>query len=62
MTPQAVLCERDAAAFQFDAAGVAWRGARLGNQQLAQARQAAHSFGSCSFREPAGELQALGLI
>jgi hypothetical protein len=57
-----VLQERDAAAFQFDDRGVAWRGHQLRNMQLMQARQFAIAFGSCSFREPIDDLKALGLL
>jgi hypothetical protein len=57
-----MLQERDPAAFQFEDRGVAWRGRRLTNTQLAQARQRAIAFGSCSFREPVDELVALGLL
>jgi hypothetical protein len=57
-----VLQERDPAAFQFGDQGVAWRGRRLTNTQLAQARQLAVAFGSCSFREPVDDLKALGLL
>ena len=57
-----VLRERDAAAFQFDDRGVAWRGYQLSNTQLMQARQLAVAFGSCSFREPIDDLEALGLL
>jgi hypothetical protein len=57
-----MLQERDPAAFQFEDRGVTWRGRRLTNTQLAQARQRAIAFGSCSFREPVDELVALGLL
>jgi hypothetical protein len=57
-----VLQERDAAAFQFDDQGMAWRGHQLSNTQHAQARQLAIAFGSCSFREPIDDLKVLGLL
>jgi len=57
-----VLQERDPAAFQFDDQGVGWRGRRLINAQLAQARRLAIAFGSCSFREPVDDLNRLGLL
>jgi hypothetical protein len=59
---QALLEEGNATAFRFDDAGVAWHGHRLGIAQLDAARERAVSFGSCSFREPVDELQAIGLL
>jgi hypothetical protein len=57
-----VLRERDAAAFQFGDQGLAWRGRQLGTAQIAQARQLAIAFGSCSFREPVDDLKTLDLL
>jgi hypothetical protein len=59
---QEVLEERRAAAFEFDDAGVSWRGHRLAMGELAAARTATRSFGSCSFREPIDDLSALGML
>ena len=59
---QKVLEETSPAAFQFGDAEVAWRGSTLTTAQLAEARQIANAFGSCSFREPVDDLKALGLI
>jgi hypothetical protein len=55
-----VLDERDAAAFSFDATGMAWRDQRLPLGALAVTRASfAVAFGSCSFREPVDALQEL---
>jgi hypothetical protein len=59
----ALLEERDARAFAFDAAGVTWRGFRLDAGAVHAARsQFATSFGSCSFTEPMHELGEIGLL
>lgn len=59
----ALLLESDLSAIAFDDAGVTWRGHRLTSEQLAAARRdTILSFGSCSFREPMDELQAMGLL
>jgi hypothetical protein len=59
----ALLEERDARAFAFDAGGVTWRGFRLEAGAVHAARsQFATSFGSCSFTEPMHELGAMGLL
>ena len=43
--------------------GLGWRSHRIGTEQLRSARsEFAHSFGSCSFEEPVGELRELGLL
>ena len=58
-----LLEERDPAAIRFDADGVKWRGRRLGLEAIRRARESVIvSFGSCSFTEPIGDLQALGLL
>jgi hypothetical protein len=57
-----LLEERDSAALRFDDGGVTWSGHRLGIAQLEAARERAVSFGSCSFREPIDDLQALSLL
>lgn len=50
-------------AFQFDDAGVTWEGHRVGLEELREARRlGVVSFGSCSFTEPIGDLQALHLL
>jgi hypothetical protein len=57
------LEEQSAEAFRFDDAGVSWHGHRLGVDEIGEARKNfAISFGSCSFEEPIGDLQALGLL
>jgi hypothetical protein len=60
---EAVLNERQASAFAFDASGVSIHGRRLSCEDLAQARRRfALSYGSCSLDEPIEELKMLGLI
>jgi hypothetical protein len=50
-------------AFDADEQGISWRGHRLGRESLRESRQeVVVSFGSCSFTEPIGELQALHLL
>jgi hypothetical protein len=58
-----LLEERDPRAFEATSAAIAWKGFRITAQQLRRARgSVAVSFGSCSFREPADELQSLILV
>ncbi len=58
-----VLEEMDAAEFHFGAKSLEWRDKRLTTEQIAEARHSfAHSFGSCSFEEPLGDLRQLGLL
>ena len=58
-----LLVERDPRAMRFRADGVEWRNRRVSGDALAETRNAlALSFGSCSFREPIEELEALGLL
>jgi hypothetical protein len=58
-----LLEERDPAALRFDAGGVEWRGRRIGADALRRARQdGIASFGSCSFTEPVGDLETMGLL
>jgi hypothetical protein len=58
-----LLTEPDANALRFDSGGVAWRSHRVSADDLARTRATlALSFGSCSFREPIDELQALELL
>jgi hypothetical protein len=62
-TVQDVLEETEATAFAFGAKALEWRGRQLSTGQIADARQNfAHSFGSCSFEEPIGDLRALELF
>ena len=59
----ALLEERDPAAIEADAQGIAWRGRHVSAAQVAQARaRFAESFGSCSFEEPLQDLAALRLL
>jgi hypothetical protein len=57
-----LLEERDPAAVTFGDDGVRWRGRHVPLDALREARAAAVSFGSCSFREPVDDLTALGLL
>jgi hypothetical protein len=58
-----VLRECDPESFEFLDDSLTWRGRRLGTAQMAAARRDfAHSFGSCSFEEPVGDLKALGWL
>ena len=62
-TIQEVLEETEATAFAFGAKALEWRGRQLSTEQIADARQNfAHSFGSCSFEEPIGDLRVLELL
>jgi hypothetical protein len=58
-----LLEERDREAFRFEADGVEWQGRRLDLDTIRRARESLIiSFGSCSFTEPIGDLQSLGLL
>jgi hypothetical protein len=57
-----ILLEEDPRAFSFDDAGASWREHRVTTEALALTRRFATSFGSCSFVEPIGDLQALGFL
>ena len=58
-----VLNESDPAAFEFHEGELGWRGHRLSTTQIEGARRDfAHSFGSCSFEEPAADLRKLGWL
>ncbi|HEY9505951.1 MAG TPA: hypothetical protein VIQ27_08270 [Gemmatimonadales bacterium] len=58
-----LLEERDREALRFDAEGVEWDGRRLDLAAIRHARESVIvSFGSCSFTEPLGDLQSLGLL
>jgi hypothetical protein len=56
----AVLEERDPNAFTFTGDAILWRGERIDARDIAASRHDfAIAFGSCSFREPVDELDAL---
>jgi hypothetical protein len=58
-----LLEEGSPEAFQIDEGGIAWRGRRLDLDALRDARRSGVvSFGSCSFSEPIGDLEALHLL
>lgn len=58
-----VLHECDPESFEFFDDALTWRGRSLSTVQIAAARRDfAHSFGSCSFEEPVGDLKALGWL
>ena len=58
-----ILAERGEDAFEFHKSGVSWRGLKISNRQLREAReQAVVSFGSCSFEQPLYELRSLQLL
>jgi hypothetical protein len=60
---QRLLVENEATSLTFDARGAEWRGRRFLSPRLVQLRsRVAVSFGSCSFREPVHDLNALGLL
>jgi hypothetical protein len=61
-TIAAVLDEADPNAFEWDDDGVTWREHRVDAAELTAMRQAARSFGSCSFEEPIADLRQLGLV
>ena len=57
------LAERDPAAFELDRDGFRWRDCHAGPTEVAHARRERfHSIGSCSFFEPVGELEELGIL
>ena len=57
---EALLVERDTAAFAFSAEGIRWHASKFLTPRLAQLRdRVACSFGSCSFAEPVDELRNL---
>jgi hypothetical protein len=58
-----LLEERDRDSIRFDDSGVEWEGRRLGLDAIRRSREAGIvSFGSCSFTEPIGDLESLGLL
>jgi hypothetical protein len=57
------LNEQDPAAFDLNADAFAWRSRSAAAEELAAVRRNRfHSIGSCSFFEPAEELEALGVL
>jgi len=57
-----LLEEGDPDSIRFDDAGVEWKGRRLSAEAIRRGREEnLVSFGSCSFVEPIGDLQSLGL-
>jgi hypothetical protein len=60
---EALLEERSAAAFTFDADYIGWREHRFPAVGLAAVRRNfARSYGSCSFAEPVDDLRSLGVL
>ena len=58
-----ILEERDPRAFDFRDHELLWRGRAITTSHIKAARlEFAHSFGSCSFEEPAAGLRDLGLL
>lgn len=57
-----LLDERDPGAVVFDDRGATWRGTHLSLQALAAGRERMMAFGSCSFREPVGDLRQQALL
>lgn len=58
-----LLEERDPDSIRFDDSGVEWKGRRLGLEDIRRSREEGIvSFGSCSFIEPIGDLESLGLL
>jgi hypothetical protein len=58
-----LLKEQTPEAFEFDAAGVAWRGHRVSADRIVETRRNfSISFGSCSFTEPIDDLRSLHLL
>jgi len=58
-----MLAETDPSAFEFFDSKVDWRGNWLRTEEVVTARRDfAHSFGSCSFKEPIADLRQLGLL
>jgi hypothetical protein len=60
---QLLLEERDRDSIHFDDTGVEWKGRRLSLDAMRRSREEGiASFGSCSFTEPIGDLESLGLL
>jgi hypothetical protein len=58
-----VLEETSPQVLQVDDGWISWRAHRLGLEVLRDVREnVLHSFGSCSFTEPIGELEGLHLL
>lgn len=58
-----LLEERDPGALRFEADGIEWQGRWLDLEAVRRARESGIvSFGSCSFTEPIGDLESLGLL
>jgi hypothetical protein len=58
-----LLEERDRDSIRFDDSAVAWKARRLDLDAIRRAREEGIiSFGSCSFTEPIGDLESLGLL
>ena len=58
-----LLEERDRDSIRFDDSDVEWKGRRLGLDAIRRSREEGIvSFGSCSFTEPIGDLESLGLL
>lgn len=59
----AILACEDSQRFRFDEHGLQWEGERVRVGDLLAARAESFiSYGSCSFAEPTGDLQALGIL
>lgn len=58
----ALLEERDAHAVRFDERCARWRGHSFPIDMLSRVRDTMVAFGSCSFREPVGDMRALHLL
>ena len=57
------LDETDPTAFELDAESFSWRDrSASAGERAAARRERLHSIGSCSFREPVEELEALGAL
>ena len=57
------LADDEPDAFKLDPDGFGWRGRVAGPEELIRARrERLHSIGSCSFFEPMGELETLGML
>lgn len=61
-TVLACLQEREASHFRFEGGRFAWQEHEVTAEQIAEAREFATSFGSCSFEEPREDLRGLGLL
>ena len=57
-----LLEERDPSAVSFGESGVQWRDHMLSLDVLERARERMTTFGSCSFREPMSDLEAIRLL